>query len=190
MTVRETETIKKAALLAYLILAVPLFAQTDDGTRSTTELPRGYRTVTLGIGLEELKETLRRDTDTYLFREDRDVYLVPLRNENYVETTGRTFIKRAFFQLKDAIVYVISLELNPGRIDYYSVLSTFRLKYGEPKSIDPQKAVWESGTVRVSIERPLTVKYIDRAVFDTMLTDAKAEESAGTMIRENFLQDF
>jgi hypothetical protein len=175
---------KKTALLAYLFTVAGLFAQT------IADLPHGYRTVTLGIGIEELKEALRRDTDTYLFREDRDVYFVPLRNENYVETTGRGFVKRGFFQLKDSNVFVISLELNPDRIDYYSVFTTFRAKYGEPAAIDPQKAVWESDTVRVSIERPLTVKYIDRPVFDAILADARAGESAGTMIRENFLEDF
>lgn len=181
---------KKTALFVFLFSAARLFAQTEDIIGSAAELPLGYRTVTLGIGLEELKEALRRDTDAYLFREDRDVYFVPLRNENYVETTGRNFIKRAFFQLKDANVFVISLEFNPDRIDYYSVFTAFRIKYGEPESIDPQKAVWESDTVRVSIERPLTVKYIDRAVFDAILAEAEAGKSSEAMIRENFLQDF
>jgi hypothetical protein len=181
---------KRITLLACLFSVARLFAQTADITGPTPDLPSGYRTVSLGIGIEELKEALRRDTEAYLFREDRDVYLVPLRNENYVETTGRGFIKRAFFQLKDSSVFVISLDLNPDRIDYYSVFTAFRDKYGEPLSIDPQKAVWESDTVRVSVERPLTVKYIDRIVFDAILADAEAGKSAGTMIRENFLQDF
>jgi hypothetical protein len=179
---------KKTALLICLFVGAGLFAQTVGG--STDSLPRGYRTIILGIGIEELKEALRRDTDVYLFREDRDVYFVPLRNENYVETTGRGFIKRGFFQLKDSSVFVISLELNADLIDYYSVFTKFRTKYGEPAAIDPQKAVWESDTVRVSIERPLTVKYIDRTVFDAILAEARAGKSGGTMIRENFLEDF
>jgi hypothetical protein len=184
------ENMKKIVFLTCVFSVVRLFAQTDDITGPTAELPLGYRTVSLGIGIEELKEALRRDTEAYLFREDRDVYLVPLRNENYVETTGRGFIKRAFFQLKDASVYVISLELNPDRIDYYSLFTAFRMKYGEPETLDPQKAVWESDSVRVSVERPLTVKYIDRVVFDAILADTAAGESAGTIIREHFLQDF
>ncbi|MDR1231542.1 MAG: hypothetical protein LBK61_09095 [Spirochaetaceae bacterium] len=181
---------KKIALLASLFLAARLFAQTEDITGSAPDLPLGYRTVTLGLGIEELTDALRQDTEAYLFREDRDVYFVPLRNENYVETTGRGFIKRAFFQLKDASVFVISLDLNSDRIDYYSVFTAFREKYGDPASLDPQKAMWESETVRVTIERPLTVKYIDRAVFDALLADAEAVNSNGTMIRERFLQDF
>jgi hypothetical protein len=181
---------KKMALWASLFLAARLFAQTEDMTGSNPGLPFGYRTVTLGLGIEELKEALRQDTEAYLVREDRDVYFVPLRNENYVETTGRGFIKRAFFQLKDARVFVISLELNPDRIDYYSVFTAFREKYGDPASLDPQKATWESDTARVAIERPLTVKYIDRAVFDAILADAEAATSNETTIREHFLQDF
>ena len=186
---------KKIPLLLCLFSAAGLFAQTGDLTTSTDpdaaeNLPRGYRTISLGIGLEELKEALRRDTAAYLFREDHDVYYVPLRDENYVETTGRGFINRGFFQLKNANLFVISLELNPDRIDYYSVFTAFRDRYGEPDSLDPQKATWESETVRVSIERPLTVKYIDRAVFDAINAEAAAGKSAETVLRDNFLRDF
>jgi hypothetical protein len=181
---------KKTLLLLCVFAAPGLFAQSEDGGGPAAGLPQGYRTITLGMGIEELKEALRRDTEAYLFREDRDVYLVPLRNENYVETTGRGFIKRGFFQLKDASLFVISLELNPDRMDYYSVFTAFRERYGEPLSLDPQKATWESETARVSIERPLTVKYIDRAVFDAIIAESQAGESAQTVLRENFLRDF
>lgn len=187
---------KKTLLLFFALVSaplfVPLFAQSAGtaGTVSPDELPRGFHTIQLGIGLEELKEALRRDTENYLFREDHDVYLVPLRNENYVESTGRGFIKRGFFQLKDSTLFVISLELNGDRIDYYSVFTALRAKYGEPVALDPQKAVWESETVRVSVERPLTVKYIDRPVFDALLAEARAEESAGTVLRDDFLRRF
>jgi hypothetical protein len=182
---------KKIPLLLCVFVSSGVFAQTvPDAADPADGLPRGYRTITLGMGIEELKEALRRDTEAYLFREDRDVYHVPLRNENYVETTGRGFIKRGFFQLKDASLFVISLELNTDRMDYYSVFTTFRERYGEPASLDPQKATWESETVRVSVERPLTVKYIARAVFDTILAEAEAGKSAETVLRENFLRDF
>jgi hypothetical protein len=181
---------KKITLLLCLFAAPGLFAQDSEGADPAAGLPLGYRTITLGMEIEELKEALRRDTEAYLFREDRDVYLVPLRNENYVETTGRGFIKRGFFQLKDVRLFVISLELNPDRMDYYSVFTAFHDRYGEPASIDPQKATWESETVRVSIERPLTVKYIDRAVFDAIIAESQAGKSAETVLRENFLRDF
>ncbi|MDR0638969.1 MAG: hypothetical protein LBG27_08760 [Spirochaetaceae bacterium] len=179
---------KKITLLLCLFAVPGIFAQTGDPADPSDGLPRGYRTISLGIGIEELKEALRRDTEAYLFREDRDVYHVPLRDENYVETTGRGFIKRGFFQLKDSSLFVISLELNPDRIDYYSVFTAFRDRYGEPESIDPQKATWASEAVRVSIERPLTVKYIDRAVFDAI--NAEAGISDETVLRDNFLRDF
>jgi hypothetical protein len=187
------KTMKKIPLLLCLFASAGVFAQTGgtpDAAAPAEGLPRGYRTITLGMGIEELKEALSRDTEAYLFREDRDVYFVPLRNENYVETTGRGFIKRGFFQLKDGSLFVISLELNSDRMDYYSVFTAFRERYGEPDSIDPQKAMWESETVRVSIERPITVKYIDRVIFDASLAEAQAEKSAETVLRENFLRDF
>jgi hypothetical protein len=181
---------KRILLLLCLFAVSEIFAQNGDAVSPAADLPLGYRTVTLGMGIEELKEALRRDTEAYLFREDRDVYLLPLRNENYVETTGRGFIKRGFFQLKDSSLFVISLELNPDRMDYYSVFTAFCDRYGEPLSIDPQKATWESETVRVSIERPSTVKYIDRSVFDAIIAESQAGKSTETALRERFLRDF
>jgi hypothetical protein len=183
---------KKIPLLLCVFVSSGVFAQTGttDAADLADGLPRGYRAITLGMGIEELKEALRRDTEIYLFREDRDVYDIPLRNENYVETTGRGFVKRGFFQLKDESLFVISLELNPDRMDYYSVFTAFRERYGEPDSLDPQKAMWESETARVFIERPLTVKYIDRAVFDAILAEAEAGESAEKNLRKDFLSDF
>jgi hypothetical protein len=156
----------------------------------TAELPRGYRSVTLGMDTEQLKDALRQDTAVYLFREDRDVYFMPLSDEHYVETTGRGFVKRAFFQFDKSALFVISLTLNPDRLDFYSVFMMFREKYGEPSALDTQKTVWESDTVRITIERPLTVKYIDRLVFDRILAENSTAKSAAVLLRDEFLNDF
>jgi hypothetical protein len=153
------------------------------------ELPRSFRELRLGMSLAELKKALT-DDGLFEFRGDRDVSFLPAKEENLVETTGLSFIRRAFFQLREEQVFIMAFSLDPNMIDHYSVFTSFIKKYGEPVSLNPREAVWENEGVRVSIERPLTVKYIDMNVFKAIMGEAKAEEAAEVFRRQGFLNEF
>ena len=152
-------------------------------------LPSAFRGISLGMGLEELKAALVADP-LFNFRGDRDVSLLPVKDQVLVETTGLSFVRRAFFQLKGGKVFTMALDLNPDKVDHDSVFTSFVADYGEPSSLDPREAVWLSDAVRVSIERPLTVKYIDRAAFDELSRNSKVEESREYVLRKEFLDAF
>ena len=141
------------------------------------------------MSLEDLKKALLAD-DLFAFRGDRDVSLLPMSEQTLVETTGLSFIKRAFFQLKDGKVFIMAFTLNTDKIDHYSVFTTLVQKYGEPKELNPLEAVWVSDTVRLSIERPLTVKYIDLEVFNGIVEASAVKESKEAVLRKEFLNDF
>ena len=152
-------------------------------------LPASYRGLSLGMSLDDLKNALFNDS-AFAFRGDPDVSFLPLSTQNLVESEGTGFIKRAFFQLKDGAVFFMAFAMNTTMIDHYSIFTAFVEKYGQPLTLNPREAVWESETVRVSIERPLTVKYIDKSVFDTLVTESRTEKAYGRELRENFLNDF
>jgi hypothetical protein len=152
-------------------------------------LPRTFRKLSLGMSLDELKAALTAD-ELFAFRGDRDVSFLPVKEENLVETTGISFIRRAFFQLRDGAVFIMAFSLDPAMIDHYSVFTTLRNKHGDPNSLSPSEAVWENGETRVSLERPLTVKYIDMQVFNRIVGDAKAQEAAEVFRRQGFLNEF
>ncbi|MDR0586869.1 MAG: hypothetical protein LBG26_06485 [Treponema sp.] len=152
-------------------------------------LPRTFRQLSLGMDLDELKEALAAD-GLFAFRGDRDVSFLPVKEENLVETTGLSFIRRAFFQLRDGKVFIMAFSLDPNMVDHYSVFTTLREKYGDPGSLNPHQAVWENGGTRVSIERPLTVKYIDMEVFSRIVDESNAEESSRVFLRQRFLDEF
>jgi hypothetical protein len=152
-------------------------------------LPRSFRRIFLGMGLDELKEALSGDSYFY-FRGDRDVSLLPHRNETLIDTTGFSFIRRAYFQLKDGAVFTMAFSLDPRMVDHYSVFTSFVKKYGEPESLDPRQAVWTSAQTRVSIERPLTVKYIDLGVFNELVNESEVRESSEVYLRQEFLDSF
>jgi hypothetical protein len=152
-------------------------------------LPVQFRAFALGMGLGDLKTALHNDS-CFAFRGDRDVSFLPLKEQNLVESVGYDFIKRAFFQLKDEKVFIMAFSMNTERIDHYSVYTAFVKKYGEPLSLNPREAVWESEGTRIAIERPLTVKYIDRTVFDELVGKARAADSVNQELKEDFINDF
>ena len=183
--------------LIIIFSAIPavVFAQDTPAPASPDEsseddgLPRQFRQFILGMNLEDLKQNLI--TDNYFnFRGDRDVSFLPVRNQSLVETTGSSFIRRAFFQLRDGEVFIMSFVLNTQIIDHYSVFTQFVEKYGQPSALDPRMAVWETEETRIAIERPLTVKYIDKAVFDDIVNESGLVESGQVRQRQEFLNEF
>jgi hypothetical protein len=153
------------------------------------EVPRQFRELSLGMSLDELKETLIRDA-LFSFRGDRDVSFLPIREETLVETTGLSFIRRAFFQLSEGSVFIMAFTLDTRLLDHYSVYTSLVRRYGEPLSLNPQEAVWESEETRLSLERPLTVKYLDKTIFNALIDESTTSESDMLRLREEFLGDF
>ena len=153
------------------------------------ELARKFRELQLGMSLEDLKTALTND-GLFEFRGDRDVSFLPIKEENLVETTGLSFIRRAFFQLREDKVFIMAFRLDDRRIDHYSVFVSLIQKYGEPVSLNPHEAVWENEETRISLERPLTVKYIDMTTFKAIIGESKAEEAAEVFRRQGFLNEF
>jgi len=183
-------------LAAFLAFVLTLWSQTtppaDNGQSlvpGSEELPRTFRKLKLGMNLDELKEALT-DDELFEFRGDRDVSFLPAKEENLVETTGLSFIRRAFFQLREKAVFIMAFTLDSRRIDHYSVFTSLVKKYGEPTSLNPREAVWENDTTRLSLERPLTVKYIDMTVFKAIINEAQTVESAEVFRRQGFLNEF
>jgi hypothetical protein len=179
------------------LLSIPVHAQNgpdDAGVVPVTSpeegaLPRSFRKISLGMGLEDLKKTLEQD-GLFYFRGDRDVSFLPTREQSLIETTGFSFIRRAFFQLREGELFIMAFSLDPALIDHYSVFTDFVKKYGDPLSLDPGQAVWESDDTRIAIERPLTVKYIDKKIFAEIIAESAVKDSGEIFLREDFLNGF
>jgi hypothetical protein len=150
------------------------------------ELPRQFRGIRLGMSLEELKTALEEDS-LFNFRGDRDVSFLPEPQQYLVETTGLSFVKRAFFQLHGGELFIMAFSMNTGIIDYYSVFSALREKYGEPADLNPRQSVWEDGGLRLTLERPLTVKYIDLEIFNGIVGASSVEKTRELQRRQEFL---
>lgn len=156
------------------------------------ELPGGYRNIMLGMSLSETKEALLKDS-SFGYHGDRDVSLVPGSNTTLIETDAGTYglgyLERCWFQFTQDTLYTITLNINTSKMDYYSVFTTLKEKYGEPESFNPQKAVWKDESYTLSLEKPLTLKYIDNEIFDSLQNYSSIQKSAEEVTRQMFLDE-
>jgi hypothetical protein len=178
---RVPRLFRLGALLVFFAAFQPLYAQ-----ETGTTLPRQFRGVNLGMDLEELRAALNEDS-LFNFRGDRDVSFLQTPQQSLVETAGFSFIKRAFFQLTDGALFIMAFTMNDELIDHYSVFTALTEKYGQPDSLSPRQSVWENGTTRVALERPLTIKYIDLEKFNEIVGDAAVQETRELKARQEFI---
>lgn len=159
-------------------------------SRAAFSLPDGYGSIKLGMSVQEVQTELKKNSD-FAYRGKRDVNLVPSTKEVLIETdaTGNpySFFERTWFQFVDGRLFSITLNLNQNKIDYYAVFSSLSKKYGEPDSINPKRASWEDETVMMSLEKPLTLKYIDSKVFNALKEESGVQKSFEEQTVEDFL---
>ena len=74
-------------------------------------------------------------------------------------------------------------------MDYYSIFTKLSEKYGKPDSLDPQSATWKNDDITLSLERPLTLKYINNETFKRTQNYSNIQASPEEMTREMFLDE-
>lgn len=79
--------------------------------------------------------------------------------------------------------------MNPERLDYYSLFTTLCDKYGEPTSFNPQSAIWKNDDVTMSLEKPLTLKYVDNKTFTSVQNYSNVPKAGTEITRDQFLDE-
>jgi len=139
--------------------------------------------------LEQAKIALASDP-LFRYRGDPDVSLLPQSGQPLIECAGTAWINRAYLQFSDSRLFIMILVLDTRKLDHYSMFTALSAKYGAPSALSPQESVWNSATVRFSLERPLTVKYIDQEVFSRIVERGAAAEDLEKLSRETFIGQF
>ncbi len=176
----------KIFLLAAILTLFPalVFAQQS--------LPSGYASIRLGMSVDEVKEALKKDSQ-FGYRGDRDVSLLPGENRILIETDSsrnapHSFLDRCYFQFYNEKLYIIIINVKTTRMDHYSIFSKLSAKYGNPSTLNPEKSEWSDNSVVMTLERPLTLKYMDKAVFESLQNESKVNKSVEETSRERFLE--
>lgn len=150
-------------------------------------LPQGYRSIKLGMSVEETKKALKADS-LFGYRGERDVSLLPGENRMLIETSSDGYLERCWFQFYEDKLYTIILNFNPEKMDFYSIFNRLLSKYGEPENLSPEIVRWQDERVLLSLERPISVKYIDREVFDKLADMSRVEQTVFENIRDGILE--
>lgn len=159
------------------------------GAGAQAALTPGFDVFRLGMSLTELKAALKNNS-FFLYSGEPDVTLLTRPNTNLIDVPGITYFSRGVFQVVDGRLYSMTFELNPDQLDYFGMYTALTKKYGDPTALDPAAARWESPTVRLSLEKPLTVKYIDMPVFQKLQKEGRAQTALQNLTREKFLENF
>jgi len=175
-------------LLVISVFCIPFFLLAQDATK----IPSGYGGVELGMSVDDVKDALKKNSD-FGYLGDRDVSLLPGENRVLIETDTsynypNSFLKRCWFQFYEDKLYIMTINLNQERVDHYTIYSNLLKKYGEPSSFSPERAVWKNDKVSMSLERPLTLKYMDLEVFNKLQDEIRVEQSATEQLRDMFLE--
>ncbi len=180
---RKTWWVLAAAVCAVLVRGVPV------GAQAAAAGPRGFRGLELSMSLEQVKARLEADA-LFGYRGDPDVSLLPTPQQTLIECSGVSWVRRAFFQFHEGTLLSIILVLDDRRLDYYTLFQTLSRKYGDPARLDPAETVWEFPGVRLSLERPLSVKYLDSDRFEALRKQGQAGETLSEVSKKAFLEEF
>jgi hypothetical protein len=160
-----------------------------DGAAEVTETPTGFGAIRLGMTLDETRSALEEEL-SFDYRGEPEVSFLPLRERRLLEVQGRRFVSRGFFQFIDGRLYSIILDLNDDALDHYGLYTQLTEKYGESTRLNPREILWLFDEIRLTLERPLTVKYVDREVYERLLLEGAETESLREIVRDEFLRRF
>ena len=194
---------KKISLFLVLFICFfsifPVFAQEKSSGGSSgskispkteePKLPNGFMNITLGMDINDVKEKLKGNS-YFNYRGDPDVSMLMTRNQQLIECSGFSFIEKAYFQFFEGKLFIITLVLNMERIDFYTMYTSFEEKYNKAERVDPKGAYWENRDINLYLEKPLTVKYMDKKVLDRLASERKEVENRNSKIKEDFLNLF
>ncbi|MFP4210707.1 MAG: hypothetical protein ACLFR8_05660 [Alkalispirochaeta sp.] len=178
---------KRVFILAMIVAAacINLVGAQDNGV----SLRRGFRDVELGASFDVTESALIRDP-AFQYRGRPDITMALSDRERVIDTRGRVYMERGVFSFHDNRLFSISLYLSRRRLDYFQLFDQLRERYGDPRDLDPERAIWEDGTTRIELERPLTVRYLDLAMFEERRDRAETAEALEEVTREQFLEEF
>lgn len=170
--------------LIFLMATLTLFSQ-----KTSEPIPPGFHDFIFGDSLELVKSKLKSDS-YFAYRGDPDVSMMLTPDKSIIDTAGSGFIERAYFIFYEEKLYQITLIMDREIIDFYTFQTRFTDKYGDPDSLDPTGMIWEEDEKRISLEYPLTVKYVNMDVFSSLITESELIRSQEDVLRENFLDSF
>ena len=124
------------------------------------------------------------------YRGEPDVSFLPRSFDSLIDCAGLSYIRRAYFQFKQKKLYIMTLVLNRDKIDHFSIFTRLSDKYGPFTDLTPSKVTWDFDELLLTLERPLSIKYVDKKTFAEVQEAGKPDPSLRDISRDRFLENF
>lgn len=171
---------KKIFLFLFLIVFI--------GVISSEELSFGFKEFKLNQTQSEVKELIKKSFD-FANRRDEALSIRLEPDTDIITAEGLGFIKIGYFHFNKNKLFQIFLNLDEKRLGYYLILKRFTEKYGNPTFLEPKSAFWENEEVKIIIEKPCSLKYIYKPIWNEITTADQTSDSVFFKIREKFIED-
>lgn len=139
--------------------------------------------------MDQIKELLLTHGD-FSYRGEPVVTLMEREGVQVIEAPGAFFIRYGYFQFENDLLVGITLEMNQSQLDHHRFFRHFYEKYGRPGKMNPLVARWEDESTYLLLERPLTIKYLERQSIEEALEGQREEISIMEMSREAYIEQF
>ncbi len=156
---------------------------------SYEQLNNGYKEFKLGMGKSEVEKLLQTSDDFNILKEEiLSTRLEP--DTEIISTEGTGFIIYGYFHFDKDELFQIFLKIDREKIGYYFLLKKLITKYGNPTKFNPKRAIWENNEVRIILEKPCNIKYINLPIWNEIIKDQKKKDFIMDKLRDDFSNDF
>lgn len=178
---------KSVCVLFYMFCVACLFSQVEQNSDSGEKNSiAGFDNLFIGMDYQSALEALD-SSDNFIYNSQMPMWI----NDNpVIAANGKGFVDKGYFQFYNGILYSITIELNKNRIDFFTMFMQLQAKYGKYKSFSPTIVRWEDENALLSLERPLTLRYLEKATHSQLLESSKTKKSQAQKKREDFLEQF
>lgn len=179
---------KRFIILAFILFSLPLlFAQEKSEIQSNgLQAIKGFDTLTLGMDYQSALNALDFSSN-FIYNSQMPMWI---ESNPVIAANGKGFVDKGYFQFYNGALYSITIELNRNRIDFFTLFMQLQQKYGKYKSFSPTIVRWEDENALLSLEKPLTLRYLEKRIHSQLIESSKVKESQKQKMREDFLEQF
>jgi hypothetical protein len=156
---------------------------------SPEQLPSGFINILLGQSMEELEDELF-ENPYFDYRGKPDVDMRISKERSLIECSGFSYVKKGYFQFYKDRLIIITVIIDETELDYFSFYTSLEKKYGKPDHLNPDGVYWDNGVISMTLEKPLSVKYMDKKSFQEIKDKSAASETRMKILKEDFIETF
>ena len=123
----------------------------------------GFKDINLGATREDTINAILSDRTMILPRKymTGSVDITAEESATFLALEENKFYRSGYFIFKNDSLYSITIHFQPNQVDFLEILSALNSKYGKGAFLDANTVAWQNRNMRIILERPSIVKYIN-----------------------------